>query len=324
MRLHVDTDFAGNPDDACALAMVLGWPDAEVVGITTTADPDGRRAGYVEHFLRMLGADGVPVAAGAGRSLTTGGAVGDLPDHKRFWGETPPPLPRGPGVDDALAVLDHSISLGATVVAIGPCSNLALLERAHPGALSGVRVVTMGGWVFPFGAGFPGWGPERDWNVACDPEAALTLFESRADLTFVPCAAAAAAALRTTDVARLAATGPVGALLARQSVSHGTERDHAALGRAHEALPDDLVNFHWDPVTCAAALGWSGVRCEEMQLRPVLDGHLRFEPHRGGRRTTVVTGVRGEAFTDVWLAAVANAQGGEPAAWAAIPGTHPG
>ena len=51
MLPHLDTDFAGDTDDACALAMVLGWPDTEVVGITTTADPEGRRAGYAAHFL---------------------------------------------------------------------------------------------------------------------------------------------------------------------------------------------------------------------------------------------------------------------------------
>ena len=43
-RIHIDTDFAGDPDDCCALVMALGWPGAEVVGITTVADPDGRRA----------------------------------------------------------------------------------------------------------------------------------------------------------------------------------------------------------------------------------------------------------------------------------------
>lgn len=43
--VHVDTDFAGDTDDACAVAMLLGWPGVEVTGITTTADPDGRRAG---------------------------------------------------------------------------------------------------------------------------------------------------------------------------------------------------------------------------------------------------------------------------------------
>ena len=65
MLLHLDTDFAGDTDDACALAMVLGWPDTEVVGITTTADPEGRRAGYLAHFLELAGRADIPVAAGA-------------------------------------------------------------------------------------------------------------------------------------------------------------------------------------------------------------------------------------------------------------------
>ena len=39
MPIHLDTDLGGDPDDACALAMLLGWPDVELVGITTTADP---------------------------------------------------------------------------------------------------------------------------------------------------------------------------------------------------------------------------------------------------------------------------------------------
>src|SRR5436189_172857 len=43
MRVHLDTDFGGDPDDACALAMLLGWPDVELVGITTTTDRGGRR-----------------------------------------------------------------------------------------------------------------------------------------------------------------------------------------------------------------------------------------------------------------------------------------
>ena len=39
MRIHLDTDLGGDPDDACALAMLLGWPEVEMVGITTTTDP---------------------------------------------------------------------------------------------------------------------------------------------------------------------------------------------------------------------------------------------------------------------------------------------
>ncbi len=29
----------------------------------------------------------------------------------------------------------------------------------------------------------------------------------------------------------------------------------SSLGRGHPDLPDDLINFHWDPVACAVGLG---------------------------------------------------------------------
>jgi inosine-uridine nucleoside N-ribohydrolase len=43
--VHLDTDFAGDTDDAAALAMLPGWPGIELAAVTTVADPDGRRAG---------------------------------------------------------------------------------------------------------------------------------------------------------------------------------------------------------------------------------------------------------------------------------------
>ena len=85
VRLHLDTDFAGDTDDAAALAMLLGWPGAELVGITTTADPDGTRAGYIHHVLTLAGRE-IPVASGAGVSLT-GSSMGGLPDHQGYWGD---------------------------------------------------------------------------------------------------------------------------------------------------------------------------------------------------------------------------------------------
>ena len=54
MKIHLDTDFGGDTDDACALGMLLGWPDVEIVAITTMLDFDGRRAGMVEEFLARV------------------------------------------------------------------------------------------------------------------------------------------------------------------------------------------------------------------------------------------------------------------------------
>jgi hypothetical protein len=83
----------------------------------------------------------------------------------------------------------------------------------------------------------------------------------------------------------------------------------AELGRAHAGLPDDLVNFHDDPVTCAVALGWTGAIVQEMRLRPTLhDRILHFEPHETGPVVRVVVDIDGDDFAGRWLAAVETAQ----------------
>ena len=85
----------------------------------------------------------------------------------------------------------------------------------------------------------------------------------------------------------------------------------AELGRAHAGLPDDLLNFHYDAIACAVALGWPGAVVAEMRLRPVLERDLlRFRPDPRGRLTRVVVDLDGPSFTETWLAAVEAAERG--------------
>jgi len=44
-RIHLDTDLGSDTDDLSALAMLLGWPGVDLVGVTANTDPGGRRAG---------------------------------------------------------------------------------------------------------------------------------------------------------------------------------------------------------------------------------------------------------------------------------------
>jgi purine nucleosidase len=75
----------------------------------------------------------------------------------------------------------------------------------------------------------------------------------------------------------------------------------AELGRAHASLPDDLLNFQYDPVACAVAVGWPGAVVKEQRLQPVEDGELlRFQPDQGGRLTRVVVDLDGPSFTETW------------------------
>jgi hypothetical protein len=134
VRVHLDTDLGGDTDDACALVMLLGWAGVEITGITTVADPGGRRAAYVAHLLHLAGRNDIPLAAGAEVSSTTLDQLDPVIDDERHWPTSITPRPSPPGA--ALDLLERSLDAGATLIAIGPYTNLALLEITRAGSLN--------------------------------------------------------------------------------------------------------------------------------------------------------------------------------------------
>jgi purine nucleosidase len=303
-RIHLDTDFGGDPDDACALAMLLGWEGVELLGVTTNLDGEGMRAGAVGRLLELTDRTEVPVVAGGRVSMTSGARYEPATGDPRYWPEPPEARPADPRT--ALDLLQGNIEVGATIATIGALTNLAELERARPGVLGGARVVAMAGWVEPPAAGLPQWVPEMDFNVQCDTRAAEIVFGAAGELTLVTLPATLRAQLRQRDLPRLVASGPVGALLAGQSAARGEDAGFAELAREHSGVADDLVNFHYDPVTCAVAAGWEGATIEERRLSTELgsDGVLRFVEDAAGRVVSLVTAVDGAAFGEQWLACV--------------------
>lgn len=302
MRLHIDTDFGGDPDDACAVAMLLGWPDVDIVGITTNLDVGGRRAGCACHFLKQAGRGDIPVVAGAGASLTTLEQYESTWGNPRYWPEPVEPRPAAPGA--ALDLLRQNIAHGAAVLAIGAFTNLAMLEVSQPGSLAGARVVATAGWLGPLPEGFPQWGPDMDFNVQCDTRAA-SIVAAVADLTLVTLPASIKAHLRATDLARLRRAGRLGWLLAMQSEAYAADTQMTRLGRSCSALPDDLVNFHWDPVTCAIAAGWPGAALHELLLTTEPERELlRFRERAEGKSTQVVLDIDADDFRETWLRSI--------------------
>jgi purine nucleosidase len=301
-RVHLDTDLGSDTDDLCALAMLLGWPGAELTGVTTTTDPGGLRAGMTAWALALAGRDEVPLAAGAEGTLAEPMVPFAFPD---YWPEPIRPRPDPPGA--ALELLAAAAEARTTVVAVGPLTNLALLEAARPGLLARTTLVLMGGHVTAARPGLPDLGPDDDFNLQQDHLAARVVLE-RCDPVVVPLAATAQVTLRAAHLPRLWAAGSLGALLADQGEAHARDSGTATLGRAWPGLPDDLLNFHHDPLACAVALGWDGVTVEEVPTRLEVRGHrLRMTRQAGARPLRVVTAVDGPAFEEAWLAAVERA-----------------
>lgn len=304
-RIHLDTDIGGDIDDLCALVMLLGWPEVELTGVTTSAEDGGRRAGLARYVLDLAGRDDIPVAAGAAGSLAGFPTPPGIADPLRYWPDPVPPRPGSPGA--ALDLLAESIRSGATVVAIGPFTNLALLEATQPGLLASTTVVVMGGYLPPLGPGMPPWGVDADWNVQSDTLAARVVF-SRCDPILVTVNATVRAALRAWQLSALRASGPLGRLIARQSELYAADERHHDLARRHAGLPDDLLNFQHDALACAVALGWDGATVDTMPLvAGPHDRWLAFTPAGDGKPIRIVTRADSSRFEADWLRSVEDA-----------------
>jgi inosine-uridine nucleoside N-ribohydrolase len=304
-QLHVDTDLGGDIDDLCALAMVLNWPEAELLAVTTVAEHQGKRAGYVRYVLQLAGRADIAVAAGADASLACYRSWQGLPDEAVYWPESIPPAPTP--LDECLDLLQRSIEQGAGIVAIGAFTNLALLEKRTPGILRRAPIYLMGGYVFPPREGYPAWGHDIDFNVQIDPQSAYHVI-AHSNPTFVPLAVTLATSLRRAYLATLNQAGPVARLIARQALAFAEDENYEArYGQECRGLPDDTINFLHDPLACAIALGWDeGVEIREISLKSeITDSWLRHTIQESGKPTRVVTRVNGEKFSDFWLRTVA-------------------
>lgn len=289
-KIHLDTDLGGDPDDLCALALLLAWPDVEITGVTTVADKGGQRAGYVRFALDLAGRPDIPVAAGPDAAHSRFPVV--FPNEAAYWPQPVSPLP-AKSADEALSLLKNSMNQGATIVGIGPFTNLAAFDRAYPDLLARVPLVLMGGFVYPIPAGFPQWERDADWNVQSDVAAARHILE-RLRPTLVPLEVSVQTALRRGDLPRLRESGPLAALIARQAEAHAVDEGYEA--------KYGLINFHHDPLACAVALGWEGATVTETPLRLEMRGEdLSTLPDPAGRPTKVVTAVDGAGFNEFWL-----------------------
>src|SRR5215218_6697682 len=283
-------------DDAIALLLALGSPELELRGVTTVAGNQTleKTTANAIRVLEYVGRGDIPVAAGADRPLVREPFVAAY-----VHGETgldgpdlPPP--------QALPVEAHAVDFlaehvdGATLVATGPLTNVALLLARYPEARP-ERLVLMGG-----ASSEGNVTPAAEFNVWADPEAAARVFASGVDVTMVGLDVTHRALATAAHAERLRGAGKVGRVVAELLDFYGVfHREvygfdgspvHDAVAVAHVIRPKllelELLNVRVD---CESSL---------CRGRTVVDVWRRtgLEPN-----ANVAVGIDSEAFLDLLL-----------------------
>jgi pyrimidine-specific ribonucleoside hydrolase len=182
----IDTD--PGIDDAVAILLALASPELDVRALTTVAGNS-----TIEHtthnagrLLRLVGRSDIPVGRGASRPLVRPPAPASEQVHgSDGFGNA--------GIDDSATEADPRPAVQlitdvvedsaepVTLIAVGPLTNVALLDAMRPDILRRLdRIIVMGG-----AARGGNRLPTAEFNVWFDPEAARRVFALGLDVTMV-------------------------------------------------------------------------------------------------------------------------------------------
>jgi purine nucleosidase/pyrimidine-specific ribonucleoside hydrolase len=235
-------------DDAIALLLALGSPELELRGVTTVAGNQTleKTTANALRVLELAGRTDVPVAAGSPTPL-----VRELHVASNVHGETGldgpdlrPPQAEASG-QHAVDFLAERLD-GATLVATGPLTNVALLLVRYPEARP-ERIVLMGGAIAEGNVT-----PAAEFNIWADPEAAARVFGSDLDVTMVGLDVTHRALVTPAHAEQLRGSGRVGKAVAELLDFYGVfHREvygfdgspvHDAVALAH-AIDPTLLEF---------------------------------------------------------------------------------
>ena len=203
-------------DDAIALMLALASPEVELLGVTTVAGNQTleKTTANAIRVLDHLGRDDVSVAAGAQRPLVRERSVArEVHGETGLDGPDLPPAARSPAREHAIDWIATTLiaqRARVTLVPTGPLTNVALLLARYPELEANIeRIVLMGGAIATGNVT-----PAAEFNIWADPEAAHRVFSSGLDVTMVGLDVTHKALMRESHVARLAASGTAGQLVA--------------------------------------------------------------------------------------------------------------
>jgi inosine-uridine nucleoside N-ribohydrolase len=293
-RVLIDCD--PGHDDAIALLLALASPELEVLGVTTVAGNQTleKTTANAIRVLDFVGRNDIPVAAGADSPLLREPFVAAyVHGETGLDGPDLPPPQREPIAQHAVDFLAEHVA-EATLVAVGPLTNVALLLARYPGARP-QQLVIMGGSI-----GLGNVTPAAEFNIWADPEAAARVFAEGLQPTMIGLDVTHEALLMTDDAERLRASGGTGRMVAElydffhrfhaETYGFGGSPIHDAVAVAHVFRPDLVQTGHRHvAIECDSELN---------RGRTVVDLWRRTG---GGPNAHVGVGIDGRAFVDLLL-----------------------
>jgi inosine-uridine nucleoside N-ribohydrolase len=185
-RIIIDTDIGGDIDDAFAVGLALRSPEFQIVGISSAWGDTQLRARLLSRFLKETGRGDIPVAIGIARHPP--GKVDVL--TQALYAQGGPADQNDPNAVDFILEQIKLHPGEITLIAIGPETNLgAAIDRDAATFRKLKRVVLMGGSVYRGYSQFnygKTHGPDPEWNILCDIQAAQKVFGSGVPLYVMP------------------------------------------------------------------------------------------------------------------------------------------
>ena len=271
--LVLDTDIAGDVDDALALALLLTLPDVDLVAVTVVGCDAAARA---QAALSLLAVAGHPaeVCLGAEDPLLR------VRRHHPVEVAHMPPGDRAVSGEPAAERIVRAAAEcdGLELVTIGPLTNLAralAIDPKLPDKIS--RLTMMGGHFGEVRVGDRVLDVGVDYNLVQDPEATMAVLGAGFALRMIPSDITMQTWLRAVDVVRLEDRGgSMGGLLA-DLVRRWTPVQQAIFTHVGAPVPEENMAFLHDPLTVLSLVDTSALSFEDVSLLPTV--------HRGVLRT---------------------------------------
>ena len=186
MPIPVILDCDPGHDDAFAIMLAAASPEIDLLAVTTVAGNQtlDKTTLNARRIMTAAGISDVPVAAGRDRPLLARRAIVATDIHGESGMDGPAfGEPTVPAVSaDAVGFMREIIASHdepVTLVATGPCSNVAALLLAHP-SVRLERIVVMGGSTSRGNVT-----PAAEFNIHTDPEAAQIVLGAGVPVTLV-------------------------------------------------------------------------------------------------------------------------------------------